>query len=104
MAIDQSVLASLRTQFNGRLISPEDTRYDEARTLSYGGMDPHPEAIVLPGSAEDIAAAIRLARENNLELAVRSGGHSVAGHSTTSRGIVLDLKEMKKLEIDPAGK
>ncbi len=104
METAQSIASSLRTNFNGRLISPDDTGYDEARTLFYGGLDGRPAAIIRAGSAGDIAAAIRLARENNLELAVRSGGHSLAGHSTTSRGIVLDLKDMKRLDIDPASK
>jgi FAD/FMN-containing dehydrogenase len=93
-------IPQLRAALNGRAITPEDDGYDDARTVFYGGFDRHPAAIVRAKDATDVSHVVSLARESGLELAVRSGGHSVAGHSTTDGGIVLDLSEMKHLEID----
>jgi hypothetical protein len=84
-----------------RAIGPKDEGYDEARSLFYGGLDKRPALIVRATNAQDVAHVVELARERDIELAVRSGGHSVAGHSTTEGGIVLDLSEMRALEIDP---
>jgi FAD/FMN-containing dehydrogenase len=93
-------IAQLRATLNGQVTTPEDAAYDEARTVFYGGFDRRPALIVRAADATDVSRVVSLARENGLELAVRSGGHSVAGHSTTDGGIVLDLSEMKNLEID----
>jgi FAD/FMN-containing dehydrogenase len=90
----------LRTVFDGRVIAPSDADYDEARTVFYGSIDRHPALIVRVRNARDVARVVSLARENGLELAVRSGGHSPAGHGVTEGGIVLDLSEMKALELD----
>src|ERR671911_185049 len=77
---------------------------DEARTVFYGGFDRRPALIVRAEDATDVSRVVKLARESGLELAVRSGGHSVAGHSVSDGGIVLDLSEMKNLEIDVEGR
>lgn len=92
--------AKLRAALKGRVILPEDGGYDEARTLFYGGFDRRPAVIVRPVDAADVAYIVSLAREKELALAVRSGGHSVAGHSLSEGGIVLDLKDMHALDID----
>lgn len=91
----------LKNHFDGRLISPGDAGYDRARSSLYGGFDPHPAAIIRPTDAGDVAKVVNLARESGLELAVRSGGHSLAGHSLSHSGIVLDLADMQTLHIDP---
>lgn len=93
-------VSELRALFNGKVIAPDDPRYEEARTPFYGGMDKHPAAIVRAADAGDVSRLVSLAREHGFELAVRSGGHSNAGHCTSDGGIVLDLSTMKKLEID----
>lgn len=93
-------VSELRALFNGKVIASDDPRYEEARTLFYGGMDKYPAAIVRAADAGDVSRLVSLAREHGFELAVRSGGHSSAGHSTSEGGIVLDLSAMKKLEID----
>jgi FAD/FMN-containing dehydrogenase len=90
----------LRTVFNGRVIVPDDAAYDEARTVFYGGIDRRPALIFRAKDATDVSRVVSLARESGLELAVRSGGHSTAGHSVSDGGIVLDLSDMKALEFD----
>ena len=90
----------LRALFKGRVIAPGDPEYDKARTVFYGGIDRRPAAILRAQDAGDVARLVSLARETGVELAVRSGGHSVAGHSVTEGGIVLDLSGMKFLKID----
>jgi FAD/FMN-containing dehydrogenase len=93
-------VSELRALFNGKVIAPDDPRYEEARTPFYGGMDKYPAAIVRAADAGDVSRLVSLAREHGFELAVRSGGHSNAGYCTSDGGIVLDLSAMKKLEID----
>lgn len=93
-------IPQLRAALNGRVIAPDDARYDQARTVFYGGIDRRPAVIVRAADATDVARIISLARETGLELAVRSGGHSLAGHSVSEGGIVLDLSGMRALDID----
>jgi FAD/FMN-containing dehydrogenase len=94
----------LRKQFTGRVIGPDDADYDAARTVFAGHIDRRPAAIIWVADSTDVAAAIKLARDTGLELAVRSGGHSGAGHSATDGGIVIDLRAMKGLDIDVDGR
>ena len=71
----------LRAAFNGRVIAPDDAGYDRARTVFLGDIDRRPAVIIRPADATDVSRVISLATETGLELAVRSGGHSAAGHS-----------------------
>jgi FAD/FMN-containing dehydrogenase len=102
--LDEAVIRAFSSKVRGQLIRPQDDGYDEARTVFYGGFDCHPALIVRVADPTDVSHVITLARDRGLELAIRSGGHSVAGHSTTEGGIVLDLSEMKHLEIDTEGR
>jgi FAD/FMN-containing dehydrogenase len=95
-----SSATDLRADLHGSVITPEDEGYDEARTLFYGGMDRHPALIAKVADAEDVARVISLAREIDAPLAVRSGGHSIAGHSVIDDAIVIDLSPMRALDID----
>src|SRR3954454_24752592 len=83
-----------------RVISPADSDYDTARQLFSGAFDKRPSTIARVSDANEISTVIEMARDQELELTVRSGGHSGAGHSSTDGGIVLDLTELKGLEID----
>ena len=85
----------------GRVLTPEDPAYDAARAVYYGGIDKRPATIVQVANVGDVQRVISIARDEGLELAIRSGGHSVAGHSTTNGGIVLDLRAMSRIEVDP---
>jgi FAD/FMN-containing dehydrogenase len=97
-----SIRRRLAAAVDGRIIAPGSAAYDQARTIFYGGFDQHPTVIVRPTDTSEVSQVVSIARETGLELAVRSGGHSLAGHSTTDGGIVLDLGDLKALEIDPA--
>jgi FAD/FMN-containing dehydrogenase len=96
-------IPQLRAAVDGRVIVPGDPEYDKARSLFYGGMDPRPQAIVRVANAEDVSKVVTLARENGVELSVRSGGHSLLGFSVADGGLVLDLCDMKALDIDVEG-
>jgi FAD/FMN-containing dehydrogenase len=93
-------IPKLRADVGGRVIAPDDPEYDSARSVFYGGIDRHPAAIVRVKDDMDVARVVALARESGLELAVRSGGHSIAGHGVSEGGIVIDLADMRALEID----
>jgi hypothetical protein len=84
----------------GQVIAPNDAAYDAARTVFMGDVDRRPAVIVRPADAADVSRVVSVARETGLELAVRSGGHSGAGHSVSEGGIVLDLANLRRLEID----
>ena len=94
-------LPRLRAAVDGRVITPDDPGYDQARTIFYGGFERRPAAIVRPADAAQVAQVVNLARDGGHELAVRAGGHSTAGHSLTEGGIVLDLSELSAIEVDP---
>src|SRR5712664_1136108 len=93
-------IARLRRAIKGRVIVPGDADYDEARATFYGGFDPRPAAIARVADAADVSRVVSLARETGAELAVRSGGHSLVWGSVSQRGIVLDLKDLRSVEID----
>ncbi len=84
----------------GRVVTPEDPTYDRVRTVFYGDIDRRPSAIVRVSDVEDVRRVIATARNEGYELAVRSGGHSIAGHGTTDSGLVIDLRGMSKIEIE----
>ncbi len=94
-------IPELRTELRGRVITPADADYDMVRSVMMGGFDRRPAAIVRVADAADIAHVVHVARATGVELAVRSGGHSSAGHSTTDGGIVIDLRDMRAIDIDP---
>jgi FAD/FMN-containing dehydrogenase len=97
-------IAQLGAELDGRMITPDDAGYDEARAVFYRSFDRRPAAIVRPANAAEVSRVVSFARETDAELAVRSGGHSVAGHGVSEGGIVLDLAEMRALDIDAEGR
>lgn len=98
--ISTTIIPEFRAALNGRVIAPDDADYDQARTIFYGGFDYHPAVIVQAQDTADVIQVVSLARQTGLELAIRSGGHSLAGHSVADKGIVLDLSDMRALDID----
>ncbi len=84
----------------GDVVTPDDPAYDDTRRVFYGDIEKRPAAIVRVSDASDVRRVIASARESGVELAVRSGGHSLAGHGTTDGGLVIDLREIASVEID----
>jgi FAD/FMN-containing dehydrogenase len=93
-------LPELRDIVSGRVIMPDDAGYDAARTLFYGNFDHRPAAIVRAASAVDVSRVVSFARETGQPLAIRGGGHSMAGYSVWDGALVLDLSAMRALQID----
>jgi FAD/FMN-containing dehydrogenase len=92
----------LAQRLSGRLVLPSHADYDAVRRVFPGHIDRHPRAIAEVVDATDVAQVIAFARESGLELAVRCGGHSANGFGTTDRGIVLDVRQLRSIEIDDA--
>jgi FAD/FMN-containing dehydrogenase len=90
----------LARDITGSIVSPDDPDYDEARAVFTPTVDRRPAMIVRAADTADVARVIALARETGAELAVRAGGHSMAGHGVTDGGIVLDLSALDDIEID----
>jgi len=97
-------ISNLRAVLNGKVIGADDPRYDDMRRVFFTGFDRRPAAIVRVTDASDVARVVTLARETGAELAVRSGGHSRAGHGTSDGGIVIDLSAMNAVEMHAGGR
>jgi FAD/FMN-containing dehydrogenase len=89
-----------RRAFAGEIVTPGATGYDDARRVWNAVFDRRPALIVRPASVDDVIAAIGFGRERDLEIAVRGGGHSAVGHSTTDGGLVIDMGRMNAVSVD----
>jgi hypothetical protein len=92
---------ALREGFHGELVRPEDEGYDAARAIWNGSIDRRPAVVARATGVADVVAAVNFARDNDLALSVRGGGHSLPGHSTCDGGLVLDLSPMQGVRVDP---
>ena len=97
-----ATLDEFRAQVRGDVIAPDDDAYEQARHVYNAMIDRRPEMIVRAANVRDVIAAVNLARENGLDLAVRGGGHSVPGFGTCDGGVVIDLSRMRGIRVDPA--
>ena len=93
---------TLRPMLRGTLLTPDDPGYDEARRLWNAVIDRRPALIARCTHVEDVQACVRFAREHDLPLTVRGGGHNVAGHAVSDGGLMIDLSLMRGVWVDPA--
>ena len=94
--------AGLRAVLRGPVIGPSSEGYDAARRVWNGAVDRRPAMIACCQDTADVAAAIRFARQHGLPVAVRSGGHGVAGRAVCDGGLVIDLRAIRQVQVDPA--
>jgi FAD/FMN-containing dehydrogenase len=98
---DDAALEALRVAIRGDIIAPEDAGYDGARGVQNGMIDRRPALIVRTTDTADVIAAVGFGRDQGLDIAVRSGGHSAAGFGTVDDGLVIDLSRMRGVRVDP---
>ncbi len=102
--IEQAAVAELKASLRGPLLLAGDAGYDSARRILHPQFDKHPALIVQPSGATDVRNAVSFARERELLLAVKCGGHSFSGKSTCNGGLQIDLSRMRGVRVDPAAR
>ena len=101
-AVADAPIQELAARLRGELLRPGDDGYDAARRIHNGMIDRRPALIARCAGAADVVAAVRFAREHRLPVAVRGGGHSVAGIAVCDDGLMIDLSPMRGVRVDPA--
>jgi FAD/FMN-containing dehydrogenase len=101
IVVDRSAVARLRDEFAGQIVEPADPDYDAARAVWNGMVDRYPALVARCEATSDVISAVRFAREQDLVVAVRGGGHSMGGFSTCDGGIVIDTSRMHGARVDP---
>lgn len=99
--LQEAAIEEFRASLGGELIFPGDPAYDQARTIWNAMIDKHPALIVRCSGVSDVINSVNFARNNNLLVAVRGGGHSFPGNSICDGGLVIDLSLMKGVRVDP---
>jgi FAD/FMN-containing dehydrogenase len=99
--LNAAALAAFRRSLDGDVIATDDLEYDAARAVWNGIVDRRPALVARCTDAADVIKAVRFAREQDLVIAVRAGGHSVGGFSTCDGGIIIDLSRMREVSVDP---
>lgn len=99
--VDEAAVDRLAERVGGEVIGPHGAAYEAVRKVFNGMIDKRPALVVRCSSTQDVVAAVNFARETDLVIAVRSGGHSVAGMSIVDDGVLIDLGGMKQVEVDP---
>ena len=102
--LDEAAVGGLDGAFTGVLIGPGDREYESARRVWNGMVDRRPALIARCADQDDVVAAVRFAREHGLPLAVRGGGHNVAGNAVCDAGVVIDLSAQRAVEVDPVAR
>jgi hypothetical protein len=104
VTIDDIAVQALREQIRGQVIPPDDPGYDEARAVWNGMIDKRPAVIIQPSGVADVIAAVNSAREHDLPLAIKGGGHNVAGNAVCDGGLLLDMSTMRSVTVEPGSR
>jgi FAD/FMN-containing dehydrogenase len=102
MTLEAHPIDALRPQLAGSILAPSDAAYDDARRVHNGLIDRRPALVVRCQGTADVQAAVRFGRERGLEIAVRGGGHNVAGNAVCDGGLMIDLSPMRAVHVDPS--
>jgi FAD/FMN-containing dehydrogenase len=99
--VDQTAVEKFKSSLGGELLLPGDAGYDEARKVWNAMIDKRPALIVRCAGVADVVHCVNFARANNLPIALRGGGHNVAGNAVCDGGLMIDLSRMKSVRVDP---
>ena len=99
--LQSGAIDKFKENFQGKVLHPEDTSYDEIRQVWNAMIDRRPALIARCISTEDIVQAVKFAREHNLLTSIRGGGHNIAGNAVCDEGLMIDLSMMKGIKVDP---
>ena len=99
--LDEATVAEFRTALRGELVQPGDPDYDEARKVYNGMIDKRPRMIARCSDVADVISCVNFARDNEVLLAVRGGGHNGAGWGVADDALVIDLSSMRSVRVDP---
>lgn len=100
--LENAVVQQLKARLRGELLLPEDARYDDTRKVWNGMIDNRPALIARCAGVADVLDAVRFARDHNLLVSVRGGGHDIAGKAVCDGGLMIDLSRMKSVQVNPA--
>jgi FAD/FMN-containing dehydrogenase len=103
-AIDGAEVTAFEESVRGQVVLPDDEGYDDARSVWNGMIDKRPAMIAQCAGVADVIASVNFAREHDLLLAVKAGGHSVAGNAVCDGGLVIDLSSMTSVRVDPTAR
>ena len=102
--LDEEIISDLKGRLRGELLRPGDEGYDVARKVWNGAIDRYPALIARCRGAADVVTAVRFGRDQDLLVAIRGGGHGVAGPAVCDGGLVVDCSAMKGIHVDPAAR
>ena len=102
--IDAESIATLRGQIRGAVLGTDDANYDGVRSIWNAMIDRRPAVIVRAAGAADVIQTVNFAKAHNAQLAIRGGGHNIAGNAVCEGGVMLDLSNMKSVRIDPVAR
>lgn len=102
--IGRDAVAALSTHFDGDLLRPGDSAFEEAAAIWNGAIERCPAIVARCTSAADVSSAVRFAAQNDVLVAVKGGRHNVAGAATCDCGLVIDLSQMNAVRVDPAAR
>src|SRR5499427_2278037 len=100
--LDDAIVEGFKTSLRGSLLRPGDAGYDEARKIWNANIDKRPALIARCAGVSDVINAVNFARDNHLLVSVRGGGHNIPGNCICNGGLVIDLRRMKGIRVDPA--
>jgi FAD/FMN-containing dehydrogenase len=102
--IDNAAIEEFAQTFGGNILRPGDAGYDDARTIFNAMIDRRPALIVQPANPADVATAVKFARERDLLVSIKGGGHAPSGHAVCDGGLTIDLSLLKEIKVDPQAK